>query len=113
MGPHYLALLAAILVEVVATNALKASDGFTRLVPSAVTVVGYAISFYLLSIALRTIPVGVAYAIWSGIGIVLVTIVAWVVFGQRLDTAALAGIGLILAGVAVIRVFSESGAMAP
>ena len=110
MGAPYLALLGAILVEVVATSALKASDGFTRLGPSAVTVVGYAVSFYLLSLALKTIPVGVAYAIWSGIGIVLVTIVAWVLFGQRLDAAALVGIGLILAGVVVIRVFSEAAA---
>ena len=110
MGAPYLALLGAILVEVVATNALKASEGFTRLGPSAVTVVGYAISFYLLSIALETIPVGVAYAIWSGIGIVLVTIVAWVLFGQRLDPAALVGIGLILTGVVVIRVFSNASA---
>ncbi|MGZ5846660.1 MAG: DMT family transporter [Ramlibacter sp.] len=86
MGSPYLALLGAILVEVVATNALKASDSFTRPVPSAVTVVGYAI--------------------WSGIGIVLVTIVAWLLFGQKLDAAALVGIGLILAGVVVIRVFS-------
>ncbi|MGZ5179319.1 MAG: DMT family transporter [Ramlibacter sp.] len=106
MGSPYLALLGAILVEVVATNALKASDSFTRPVPSAVTVVGYAISFYLLSRALQAIPVGVAYAIWSGIGIVLVTIVAWLLFGQKLDAAALVGIGLILAGVVVIRVFS-------
>lgn len=110
MGSPYLALLGAILVEVVATNALKASDAFTRWVPSAVTVVGYAISFYLLSRALQTIPVGVAYAIWSGIGIVLVTIVAWLVFGQRLDLGALAGIALILAGVVLIRVFSSAGA---
>lgn len=108
MGTPYLVLLGAILLEVVATNALKASDGFTRLGPSAVTVVGYAISFYLLSVALRTIPVGVAYAVWSGIGIVLVTIVAWVMFGQKLDAAALAGIGLILAGVVVLRVFSTT-----
>lgn len=111
MGRPSLLLLGAILVEVVATNALKASDGFTRLWPSAVTVVGYAISFYLLALALRTIPVGVAYAIWSGIGIVLVTIVAWIVFGQKLDAAALVGIALILAGVVVIRVFSGSGAV--
>ena len=110
MGAPYLALLGAILVEVVATNALKASEGFTRLGPSAVTVVGYAISFYLLSIALKTIPVGVAYAIWSGIGIVLVTIVAWVVFGQKLDVAALVGIALILLGVVVVRVFSSAAA---
>lgn len=109
MGAPYLALLGAILVEVVATSALKASEGFTRLGPSAVTVVGYAISFYLLSLALKTIPVGVAYAIWSGIGIVLVTIVAWVLFGQGLDAAAVVGIGLILAGVLVIRVFSTTG----
>lgn len=106
MGTPYLALLGAILVEVVATNALKASEGFTRLGPSAVTVVGYAISFYLLSLALKTIPVGVAYAIWSGIGIVLVTIVAWFWFGQKLDAAALLGIGLILTGVVIIRAFA-------
>ena len=106
MGTPYLLLLGAILTEVVATNALKATDGFTRPVPSAITVIGYAISFYLLSLALKTIPVGIAYAIWSGIGIVLVTVVAWVLFGQELDAAALAGIALILAGVLVIRVFS-------
>jgi small multidrug resistance pump len=108
MATPYLLLLGAILTEVVATNALKAADGFTRLVPSTVTVVGYAISFYLLSLALKTIPVGVAYAIWSGIGIVLVTVVAWILFGQKLDAAALAGIALILAGVVVIRVFSSA-----
>lgn len=110
MQGSYLALLGAILVEVVATSALKASHGFTRLAPTAVTIAGYAISFYLLSLALETIPVGVAYAIWSGIGIVLVTIVAWRLFGQRLDAGALAGIGLILAGVLVIRVFSRVAA---
>jgi small multidrug resistance pump len=108
MATPYLLLLGAILTEVVATNALKAADGFTRLVPSTVTVVGYAISFYLLSLALKTIPVGVAYAIWSGIGIVLVTVVAWILFGQKLDAGALAGISLILAGVVVIRVFSSA-----
>jgi small multidrug resistance pump len=108
MATPYLLLLGAILTEVVATNALKAADGFTRLVPSTVTVIGYAISFYLLSLALKTIPVGVAYAIWSGIGIVLVTVVAWILFGQKLDAAALAGIALILAGVVVIRVFSSA-----
>src|SRR5690606_2685155 len=89
----------AIVAEVVATSALKASEGFSRWLPSLVVVVGYAIAFYFLSLTLRTMPVGVAYAIWSGLGIVLITAVGWIVFGQRLDLPALAGMGLIIAGV--------------
>jgi len=102
----YLAL--AILAEVVGTSALKASNGFTVWAPSAVVAVAYAVSFYFLSLALRTIPVGVAYAIWSGVGIVLISTIGWVAFRQRLDAAALAGIGLIIAGVAVIHLFSST-----
>ena len=102
----YLAL--AILAEVVGTSALKASNGFSVWAPSTVVVVAYAVSFYFLSLALRTIPVGVAYAIWSGVGIVLISAIGWVAFRQRLDAAALAGIGLIIAGVAVIHLFSST-----
>ena len=98
----------AIIAEVIGTSALKAAEGFTVLMPSAVVVVAYGTSFYFLSLALRTIPVGVAYAIWSGVGIVLISIVAWVLYRQALDAAALVGIGLIIAGVAVINVFSKS-----
>ena len=102
----YLAL--AILAEVVGTSALKASNGFTLWGPSTVVVVAYSVSFYFLSLALRTIPVGVAYAIWSGVGIVLISAIGWIAFRQRLDAAALAGIGLIIAGVAVIHLFSSA-----
>ena len=101
----YLAL--AIVAEVVATSALKATHGFTRLVPSLVVVVGYAIAFYMLSLVLRTIPVGIAYAIWAGLGIVLVALVGIVVYGQRPDLPAVLSIALIVAGVVVIQLFSR------
>jgi small multidrug resistance pump len=101
-----LALLIAILSEVAATSALKASDGFKNLLPSAVVVVGYGAAFYFLSLALRTIPMGVAYAIWSGIGIVLISVAGLLLYGQKLDLAALAGIALIIAGVFVLQVLS-------
>ncbi|MDA8447518.1 SMR family transporter [Paracidovorax valerianellae] len=104
----YLILGLAIAMEVIGTTALKASDGFTRLVPSLITGVAYAASFYALSLALKTIPVGVAYAIWSGIGIVLISVVGWVVFRQRLDLPAMLGMGLIIAGVLVVNLFSKS-----
>ena len=104
----YLAL--AIVAEVVATSALKAAEGFSRPLPAIVTVAGYAVSFPFLSLTLRTIPVGVAYAVWSGAGIVLISGVAWVVYRQSLDAPALIGMGLILAGVLVINLFSRSAA---
>jgi small multidrug resistance pump len=103
----YIYLIAAILTEVVATTALKASDGFTKFGPSIIVIVGYSVSFYCLSIVLKTIPVGLAYAIWSGMGIVLITLLGWFVFNQRLDLPALLGMGLIVAGVIVIYSFSE------
>ena len=103
----YALLMVAILAEVAATSALKQSDGFTRPWPTLVTVVGYAVAFYFLSLALRTLPTGVAYAIWSGVGIVLVTAVAWIWHGQRLDAGALAGMALIVAGVLVMNLFSH------
>ena len=101
-------LLLAIGFEVVATSALKASESFTRLGPSIIVVVGYAAAFYLLSLTLRTVPVGIVYAIWSGAGIVLISLVGWIAFRQHLDAAALIGIALILAGVAVINLLSKS-----
>ena len=104
----YFYLAAAIICEVAATSTLKLSDGMTRLGPAAFTFVGYALAFYLLSLTLRTIPVGVAYAIWSGAGIVLITIIGLVWFKQVLDVAAVAGMLLILAGVAVIYLFSKT-----
>lgn len=107
---QWLFLTIAIVSEVVATSALKASDGFTRFVPSSIVVVGYAIAFYCLSLTLRTIPIGVVYAIWSGVGIALISIIGWLVFGQRLDSPAIAGICLIISGVVVLNVFSSSTA---
>ncbi|MDQ8699331.1 multidrug efflux SMR transporter [Hyphomicrobium sp. LHD-15] len=103
-----LALMIAILSEVAATSALKASDGFRNLVPSLIVVVGYGTAFYFLSLALRTIPMGIAYAIWSGVGIVLISLAGWLAYGQKLDLAALAGIGLIIAGVFVLNILSGS-----
>ena len=103
----WLFLSVAIVAEVIATSGLKASDGFTRLWPSVLVVVGYSIAFYCLSLALRAIPVGIAYAIWAGLGVVLITVAAWLLFGQRLDAAALIGMSLIVAGVVVMNVFSK------
>lgn len=103
-------LTIAIIGEVIATSFLRASAGFTQLVPTVVVVVGYGVTFYFFSLALQTIPVGIGYAIWSGVGIVLVSIIAYFAYGQSLDVPALVGIGLILAGVLVINLFSQSSA---
>lgn len=92
----------------VATSALKSTEGFTRLMPSLLVAAGYAISFLCLSLMLRELPVGIAYAIWSGVGIVPVTAIAWVYHSQRLDLPAIAGLALIIAGVLVINLFSKS-----
>ncbi len=108
MAYWYLAI--AIVAEVVATSALKLADGFTRPLPSLVVVLGYGVAFYFLALVLRSIPVGVAYAIWSGAGIALISLIGWMVFRQSLDVAAIVGIGLIVAGVVVIQVFSRSAA---
>ena len=105
-GAAYLAI--AIVGEVIATSFLRASAGFTQLLPSVVVVVGYCVTFYFFSLALQTIPVGIGYAIWSGVGIVLISIIAYFAYGQTLDAPALIGIALILAGVLVINVFSKS-----
>lgn len=106
----YVHLAIAIISEVIATSALKLSNGFSRLLPSIVTALGYAVSFYFLSLALRTIPTGIAYAIWSGIGIVLIASIAWLFQGQKLDMPAMLGMALIVAGVAVMNLFSRAGA---
>jgi len=108
MNIHYAYLAVAIVSEVIATSCLKASDSFTRLWPSVATVAGYGVSFYFLSLTLRAVPTGVAYAIWSGVGIVLISLVGWLWFGQRLDGPAIAGMAMIVAGVLVINVFSKS-----
>ena len=106
----YTSLALAIVAEVVATSALQASAGFTRPGPSVLVVLGYGVAFYCLSLTLRTVPVGVAYALWSGLGIVLITAVGWVLYQQRVDAAALLGRALIMAGVAVIQLFSKTTA---
>lgn len=105
---HWLYLGVAIVSEVVATSALKAAEGFTRPLPSLVVVVGYGIAFYCLSVVLRTLPLGVTYAIWSGVGVALVALVGWLVYGQSLDLAAVIGLTLIVAGVIVLNVFSKT-----
>ncbi|GAB2662791.1 multidrug transporter [Vibrio panuliri] len=104
----YLYLSIAIIAEVIATGALKYSQEFTKLVPSIVVVVGYGIAFYFLSLVLKTIPVGIAYAIWSGLGVVLISLVGVVLFKQKLDWPAIAGMALIVSGVVVINVFSSA-----
>ncbi|MCX2977693.1 DMT family transporter [Candidatus Marimicrobium litorale] len=104
----YLYLVIAIVAEVIGTSALKASDQFSKTLPSIIVVIGYGVAFYYLSLVLKTIPIGVAYAIWSGAGIALVTVVGLVVFDQKLDFAAIIGISLIVAGVIVMNVFSKT-----
>lgn len=106
----YLYLAIAIVAEVIGTSALKAAEGFTRPLPTVVVAVGYGAAFYFLSLALKVIPVGIAYAIWSGVGVALITLIGWLVFKQRLDAPAMLGVALIVAGVAVIHLFSGAGA---
>jgi small multidrug resistance pump len=102
----WLYLAIAIAGEIIGTTALKASDGFTRLGPSVLVVAGYGIAFFMLAQVLRTIPLGIAYAIWSGVGVAAVTVIGWAMYGQRLDLPALLGIGLIVAGVLVLNIWS-------
>ncbi|HEY7644256.1 MAG TPA: SMR family transporter [Hyphomicrobiales bacterium] len=105
---NYLCLLAAIVAEVIATTALAQSDGFTRLSPSLIAIVGYVAAFWLLAFPLRTIPTGVVYAIWAGLGIVLIALVAWLWSKQPLDLPAVLGLALIISGVVTINVFSKT-----
>ncbi|MDQ0506261.1 DMT family transporter [Xanthobacter agilis] len=104
----YLYLAVAIVAEVIATSALKSTDGFTRLVPSLVVGFGYVVAFYCLSVTVRELPVGVVYAIWSAVGIVLVAAFAWIYLGQALDWPAIVGLGLIVVGVVVVNLFSKT-----
>jgi small multidrug resistance pump len=104
---QWMFLSVAIVSEVIATSALKASEGFTRLWPSLIVTAGYMAAFYFLSLTLRTIPIGVAYAIWSGAGVALIALIAWVFHGQSLDIPAIIGLSLIVAGVVVLNFFSK------
>jgi small multidrug resistance pump len=108
LNPTYVYLVVAIGFEVIATTALKETNGFTRVLPSAVAIVGYGLAFFFLSLTLRAMPVGIMYAVWSGAGIVLITAIGWVVFRQTLDLPAIIGIVLILAGVLIINLFSRT-----
>lgn len=105
----YFYLAVAIILEVVGTASLKMSEGFTKLIPSLITALTYAGAFYFLSLTLRSIPLGIAYAIWSGVGIVLISVIGVIAFGQKLDLAAITGISFILAGVVIINMWSASG----
>lgn len=108
MPQHYILLIFAVMAETVGTTALQASQQFTRLWPSLLVVLAYAVSFYLLAQTLKYMPVGVMYAIWSGLGIVLIALIGRVVFGQVLDWPAILGISLIIAGIVIIQLFSAT-----
>ncbi|MCH7336978.1 multidrug efflux SMR transporter [Acinetobacter sp. NIPH 2699] len=107
---NWMFLFIAIIAEVIATSALKSSEGFTKPLASIVVVLGYMIAFYCLSLTLKTIPVGIAYAIWSGLGIVLISAVAWIVFDQKLDVWGIVGIVLIMSGVLILNLLSKTSA---
>ena len=108
MPAHYIHLILAIITETIGTTALQASAQFTRFWPSVLCVVAYAASFYLLALALKVMPVGILYAIWSGLGIVLIAVIGLAVFGQKLDLPAVIGMGLIIGGIIVIQLFSNT-----
>jgi small multidrug resistance pump len=110
MTMHWIYLAIAIVAEVVGTTFLKASEGFSKPLPSLAVVVGYGLAFFFLSRTLDTIPVGVAYAVWSGAGVTLVAAIGWLFLGQKLDAGAIAGMGLIVAGVVVLNLFSKAAA---
>ena len=108
MPAHFITLIVAVIFETIGTTALQASQQFTKLGPSIIVVIAYAAAFYLLALTLKTMPVGIMYAIWSGSGIVLIAVIGWVVFRQTLDWPAVLGMVLILAGIVIIQVFSKS-----
>lgn len=110
MPQGYIYLALAIIGEVIATSALKAANGFSETIPSILVVIGYGVAFYYLSLSLKTIPLGISYAIWSGVGVVAVSIIGWVYYKQALDVAAIIGMAMILGGVLVIHLFSNSAA---
>ena len=105
---HWLYLAIAIIAEVTATSFLRASAGFTKLLPSVVVVIGYGVAFFFLSLTLEDIPVGIGYAIWSGVGVTLLAAIGWLVLGQKLDAPAIIGMALIVAGVVVMNLFSKT-----
>lgn len=108
MPKHFLFLFVAVLAETIGTSAIQTSQQFTRLWPTVLVFFSFAIAFYFLSLTLKYMPVGIMYAMWSGLGIVLIAIIGWLVFGQRLDLPAIAGMVLILAGILVIHLFSKT-----
>ncbi|MDE4132192.1 SMR family transporter [Phaeobacter sp. QD34_3] len=108
MQLHYIYLIVAVAAETIGTTALQASQQFSRLVPSLIVLVAYGFSFYMLGLTLKVMPVGIVYAIWSGLGIVLIAVIGLVVFGQRLDLPAVLGMALILIGIMVIHLYSKS-----
>lgn len=105
---HWLILIIAIVFEVIGTAALKSSEGVTRLIPSVIMIISYGAAIFMLSLVLKTIPMGIGYGLWSGVGIILITVVGWYFYQQQLDLAALIGIGFICVGVVIIQVFSKS-----
>jgi len=107
---HYIYLILAVLAETVGTSALQASQQFSKFWPSVLVVVAYSLSFYLLAFTLKFMPVGIVYALWSGLGILFIAIIGFVVFGQRLDMPAILGLSMIIAGIVVIQVFSDTNA---
>lgn len=104
----FLYLLIAILAEVIATSAMKASDGFSQLLPSGITILGYAFAIYFLSLTMKSIPIGITYALWSGAGIILVSLVGFFYYKQHLDVAAVIGLAFMIAGIMIINLFSKS-----
>lgn len=108
MPKHYLFLIIAVIAETSGTSFIQASQQFTRLWPSVLAFISFGVAFYFLSLTLKVMPVGIMYAMWSGLGIVLIAIIGWVYFGQKLDLAAGLGMGLILSGILVINLFSST-----
>ncbi|WP_299369840.1 SMR family transporter [uncultured Tateyamaria sp.] len=108
MPVHYIYLIVAVAAETIGTTALQASNQFTRVGPTILVVLAYAVAFYFLGVALKYIPVGIAYALWSGLGIVLIALIGFAVFGQTLDLAAVLGLAMIIGGIVVIQLFSNS-----
>ncbi|WP_438989934.1 DMT family transporter [Lentibacter sp.] len=106
----YIYLAIAVAFETIGTSAMQASQQFTRLWPSVLVVLGYAISFYFMALTLRYMPVGIVYALWSGLGIILIALIGYAVFGQKLDLPAITGLGLIISGIVVIQLFSNTTA---
>lgn len=106
----WLVLTFAIITETIATTALKSSQEFTKLVPSIIVIIGYGLAFYLLTITMKSLPLGTVYAIWSGAGIALITLIGWMLYGEKPDFWMLIGIGLIILGIMVIKLFSSTSA---